>query len=304
VRTSTGPTTGSLIWRLSMKWRAAMDRTLVPLGLTHAQFSVLATLSGLSAAGRRPSQRELADLTGLEPIYVSKLARALEKAGLVDRPVAEDDPRAVQLTVTDRGREVAAEAIRIVHAKYAELTSPIGGPDGRRNRELRDTLLALLGDTPIPHHTRVEGEQAMTAPRTFNGRNINIAAAATRSILDTLIEREGITFPQYITLRALVGSSTERDALVSAVAGPVADEPVIREALDELMTAGLARVAAQDTDLIEATPQGIELFTRVTEASTRAGDQLFEGIAEADIAAAKRVLDLITERAAAVHAQL
>jgi DNA-binding MarR family transcriptional regulator len=30
------PTPGYLVWRLSMKWRVAVDRALAPLGLTHA----------------------------------------------------------------------------------------------------------------------------------------------------------------------------------------------------------------------------------------------------------------------------
>ncbi|MGO4757271.1 MarR family transcriptional regulator, partial [Streptomyces sp. 2MCAF27] len=29
-------TAGFLVWRLSMKWRVAVDRAVVPLGLTHA----------------------------------------------------------------------------------------------------------------------------------------------------------------------------------------------------------------------------------------------------------------------------
>jgi DNA-binding MarR family transcriptional regulator len=286
-----------------MKWRAAMDRTLAPLNLTHAQFSVLATLNGLAEV--RPTQRELADLTGLDPIYVSKLARALEKAGLVDRPVADDDPRAVRLTITPRGREVAAEAVRMVHDKHTELTSAIGGPDGPRNRELRDTLLTLLGDTPVPDRaTPKEGEPTMTAPRTFSGRNINIAAAATRTILDTLISREKLTFDQYVTLRALVvnGTPADRATVVRTAAVPGADESVLRQALDDLTKAGLAEEDEQGN--VAATPKGGDLFTRVSDASARAGDQLFDGVAEADITAAQRVLDTVTERAAAVRAQL
>lgn len=57
---------GFLIWRLSMRWRAAMDQVLAPLGLTQAQYAVLAPLGSLARGGARPSQRELADLTGLE----------------------------------------------------------------------------------------------------------------------------------------------------------------------------------------------------------------------------------------------
>jgi MarR family transcriptional regulator, organic hydroperoxide resistance regulator len=140
------PTVGFLVWRLSMKWRAEADRALAPLGLTHAQYSVLASLSGFSGAGRSPNQRELADFIGLEPLYVSKLARALEKAGLIERPTDPADPRAVRLTLTDRGHEVMAAAVPAVHAKHAELTTAIGGPDGERNQVLRGILLTLLDD--------------------------------------------------------------------------------------------------------------------------------------------------------------
>ncbi|MFD1046951.1 MarR family winged helix-turn-helix transcriptional regulator, partial [Kibdelosporangium lantanae] len=80
-----GPTPGYLVWRLANKWRVAVDRALAPLGLTHAQYVLLASLYGLRRAGISPSQRELADHTGLEALYVSKLARALEDDGLVER---------------------------------------------------------------------------------------------------------------------------------------------------------------------------------------------------------------------------
>jgi MarR family transcriptional regulator, organic hydroperoxide resistance regulator len=147
VATPEQPTTGFLIWRLSTKWRADVDRALAPLGLTHAQFSVLGALVKLSREDTRPNQRQLAEFTGLEPLYVSRLARALEAAGLVERPADPADPRAVRLVLTERGHETAAAAIAIVHERHAELTKAIGGPDGRRNQELRETLLALLNES-------------------------------------------------------------------------------------------------------------------------------------------------------------
>ena len=82
---SAEPTPGHLVWRLSMKWRVAVDRALLPLGLTHAQYVVLSSLSFLERNGHRPTQRELADHTGLEPLYTSKLARALDAEGLIRR---------------------------------------------------------------------------------------------------------------------------------------------------------------------------------------------------------------------------
>lgn len=138
------PSTGYLIWHLSVKWRAAMDRGLAPLGLTSAQYGLLASLYGLSQGGARPSQRELADFSGLEPMFVSKLARALERNGLVERAPNPADTRAVRLRVTERGAEVVAEA----RAKVVELEdqrlAPLGGRSSKHSAELRDTLLALL----------------------------------------------------------------------------------------------------------------------------------------------------------------
>src|SRR3954447_5110108 len=108
------PTVGSLVWRLSMKWRAAVDRAVAPLGLTHAQYSLLGSLFGMNRSGLRPSQRELADHTGLEPIYVSKLVRTLDRAGLVERAEHPADTRAVQLTIPPHGTDIAEQAVAIV----------------------------------------------------------------------------------------------------------------------------------------------------------------------------------------------
>ena len=126
IRSSGDATTGYLIWRVTTKWRTAVDRAVSPFGLTHAQYTLLASLYGLSRAGGRPSQRELSDFAGLEPIYVSKLARALEKSGLLTRTEHPADPRAVQLTLTDEGIDVALRAIAVVRALQEEVTAPIG----------------------------------------------------------------------------------------------------------------------------------------------------------------------------------
>ena len=140
-----GSTPGYLIWRVSLKWRAAVDRAVGPLGLTQAQYSLLASLFGLSRRGAQPSQRQLADFSGLEPVYVSKLARALEARGLLERADNPADPRAFQLRLTERGRDVAVQAIARVRDLQEELTAPLGGTGSARTRELVATLHTLLG---------------------------------------------------------------------------------------------------------------------------------------------------------------
>ena len=144
VETKVRGNVGFLIWRVSMRWRAATDRALAPVGLTHAQYSVLAPLLGMSASGARPSQRELADFTGLDPVYVSKLVRALEREGFLTRSVNASDPRAVELALTPQGTDAVQEGIRLVTAMRDRLTAPLGGNAGARTAELAQLLLELV----------------------------------------------------------------------------------------------------------------------------------------------------------------
>jgi len=141
-------TPGHLVWRLSMKWRVAVDRALAPVGLTHAQYVFLSSLFGLERAGTTPSQRELADHTGLEALYVSKLARALDTDGLVERTRDSADTRTIRLTLTARGRDVVEPAIATVAELLDRLLAPLGGRGGDRTAALARELTLLL-DTPL-----------------------------------------------------------------------------------------------------------------------------------------------------------
>ncbi|MFC9327434.1 MarR family winged helix-turn-helix transcriptional regulator [Kitasatospora sp. NPDC057015] len=143
-----GPTPGFLVWRLSTKWRVAVDRAVAPLGLTHAQYSLLASLLGMQRTGRQPSQRQLAEHTGLEALYVSKLARALEEAGLVERAKDPADSRAVRLSLTDRGQQTTRRAVDVVQQLLEQLLAPLGGLDSARTEVLVAELSTLL-DTPL-----------------------------------------------------------------------------------------------------------------------------------------------------------
>lgn len=131
-----------------MKWRVAVDRELGGLGLTHAQYSLLSSLYGMAADGERPSQRRLADHTGLESLYVSKLVRTLESSGLLQRAKDPDDGRAVQLALTPRGSAITTEAIGLVQELLSRLLAPLGGLDGPRTAAFADELRTLL-DVPL-----------------------------------------------------------------------------------------------------------------------------------------------------------
>jgi DNA-binding MarR family transcriptional regulator len=149
---------GFLIWHVSLRWRAALDRALTPLGITSTHYAVLASLYGLSRTERRPSQRELADFSGLAPVYVSKLVRHLERAGLLRRVDSPADARAVQLTLTERGTEAVRAGVATVRALEEQRLAPLGGREGERSGALRELLLELLRhadsieDAPQPSH--------------------------------------------------------------------------------------------------------------------------------------------------------
>jgi DNA-binding MarR family transcriptional regulator len=161
------PSIGFLVWHLTLRWRAELDRSLAPLGLTSAQYAVLASLYGLSQNGARPSQRQLADFAGLEPMHVSKLVRALQRAGLVERAGNPTDTRAVQLQVTDRGVQVVTAARATVLALEEQRLAPLGGRLSKRSAELREALLVLLRHTQAPSSP---GERSAAPQPTPEGR--------------------------------------------------------------------------------------------------------------------------------------
>jgi DNA-binding MarR family transcriptional regulator len=155
-------TPGFLVWLLSMKWRVAVDRAIGPLGLTHAQYALLGSLFSMGRSGLRPSQRELADHTGLEPLYVSKLARTLEAAGLIERTRDPVDTRAVQLSLTGHGREVTRRAIEIVHELHGQLLAPLGGLGSARTEAFAREIIALL-EAPVASTAQASTAEASTA---------------------------------------------------------------------------------------------------------------------------------------------
>ncbi|ROQ26731.1 MarR family transcriptional regulator [Streptomyces sp. PanSC19] len=142
-----------------MKWRVAVDRAVTPLGLTHAQYALLGSLHGMARSGRQPSQRQLADHTGLEALYVSKLARALETAGLVERTRDPDDPRAMRLSLTEQGYDVTRRAVKVVQGLLDQMLEPLGGRNSARAREFARELVTLL-EAPLDPYTENDEEQS------------------------------------------------------------------------------------------------------------------------------------------------
>jgi MarR family transcriptional regulator, organic hydroperoxide resistance regulator len=169
------PSTGFLIWHVSLRWRATLDRALVPLGITATQYAVLAPLYALTRQRARPSQRELADFSGLSHMHVSKLTRALERAGLLRRAKSRTDPRVIELSLTERGADVVRAGVSLVHRLEEEHLAPLGGRDSGRSVALREVLQVLLRHADAPN--AVESSRAIGLQ---GGRRVSTRAGRRR----------------------------------------------------------------------------------------------------------------------------
>jgi DNA-binding MarR family transcriptional regulator len=61
-----------------------------------------------------PSQRDLAEHTGVDAMMTSQVVRALEKSGLIERVVDDRDARVRHLRCTRSGRSLAMRAIKLI----------------------------------------------------------------------------------------------------------------------------------------------------------------------------------------------
>lgn len=118
---------GFTLWKVSNAWQRAIRAALAPLGVTHAQFVLLATAAWHSSKDGKPlSQRQLSERSGVDVMTTSQVVRALEEAGLVERSVHADDPRARAITVTAEGLAIVRRAIVVVEDVDEKFFAPLG----------------------------------------------------------------------------------------------------------------------------------------------------------------------------------
>jgi len=90
---------------------------LDPLGLTHPQYLVMLALWGESPL----SVRQIGALLQLDSPTLSPLLKRLESAGMITRTRSDLDERQVDIALTEQGRELRREAVKIPPAIVAQL---------------------------------------------------------------------------------------------------------------------------------------------------------------------------------------
>jgi DNA-binding MarR family transcriptional regulator len=134
----------------------------------------------------------------------------------------------------------------------------------------------------------------MTTPAPLlNGMDINLAARATRDVLDALLDQAGLTFPEWVAMQTLAAPNqhAERPALVTDLATRLRIDPAaVAEVLDSLATSGL--IADE-----RLTPSGAALCARIQAGIGRITATLYADFAPEDLATTRRVLLELTDRA-------
>lgn len=101
---------------------------LEPLGLTHPQYLVMLALWQQSPR----SVRELGDELELDPATLSPLLKRLETLGYVSRRRSADDERVLEITATEAGIALRAQAETIPPRVIERLGMSIDELDGLR----------------------------------------------------------------------------------------------------------------------------------------------------------------------------
>lgn len=140
--TSADDSPGLLLWQVSNRWQAAQRAVLKPLGLTHVQFVLLASLTWLTTDGP-VTQRELAEHAATDPMMTSQVVRVLEANGWIKRAAHVSDGRAWALQVTRSGAALARKANVAVERCDADFFAALGTREAGFVRALR-----MLRDSP------------------------------------------------------------------------------------------------------------------------------------------------------------
>ncbi|MGU3411987.1 MarR family winged helix-turn-helix transcriptional regulator [Microbacterium sp. M1A1_1b] len=105
-------------------------------GLSLTQLRVLAILRD-----RRLRIGDLAAYMGLEKSTMTGLVARASTKGLLARVPNADDARAVDVVLTDRGHDVAAELETAIRRALVPLTEKLPAADRRRLRDLLERML-------------------------------------------------------------------------------------------------------------------------------------------------------------------
>ncbi|MEU3751056.1 MULTISPECIES: MarR family transcriptional regulator [Streptomyces] len=145
---------------------------------------------------------------------------------------------------------------------------------------------------------------ATTTAPVADARALGLAHYAARGVLEHVLARHGFTFQQQVTLRAAINADAPQtaDDLVTQIQGSLKSDPAdIRTTLDELLA---KQLLVADGAHVHPTDAGRKALAAASAETAPISNRVWDGIPADDLAAAGRVLALVTTRANAELAAL
>ena len=131
---------GFLLWQVTNLWQREIKKALEPLGLTHSQYVLLASIHWLALNQQDVTQIVLSAHTKIDPMTTSTVLRTLQTRGLLQRQEHSTDTRAKTVALTEAGKGVTKEAVKLVEQFDAKFFSVLGTTTLDFNKK----LIALL----------------------------------------------------------------------------------------------------------------------------------------------------------------
>ncbi|GBF50179.1 transcriptional regulator, MarR family [Leptospira ryugenii] len=132
--------TGFLLWQVISIWQREIRHRLEPLGLTHSQFVLLASLLWLNSQNEEVTQVLISEHTKIDPMTTSSVLRTLEKKGYIQRSEHSTDTRAKSILLSIDGEKIAKQAVREVETFDHEFFASLGSNKKDFNNRLKTLL--------------------------------------------------------------------------------------------------------------------------------------------------------------------
>lgn len=107
---------GFLFWQTHMLWSREIKKVLTPFKLSHTQFVILAVINYLTISKEEVSQVDISELSNIDVMTISTSLKALTKNGYVIKDRSLKDARAYVLKLSDSGKSILKESIKVVEA--------------------------------------------------------------------------------------------------------------------------------------------------------------------------------------------
>jgi DNA-binding MarR family transcriptional regulator len=131
---------GFLLWQVTTLWQRGIKKALDSIDITHPQFVILASILWLSGKKTGITQIELSQHSKIDPMTTSTIIRTLLRKKLIERMEHPTDTRAKIVVLTEKGKKVSSQAVKIIEKFDTAFFEPVAGASKKFNA----LLLTLL----------------------------------------------------------------------------------------------------------------------------------------------------------------